>query len=699
MVESNWITEPAVWSYATAVIAFAVLAMRLIARWQPGGKPAMLVAFALAMVFAAGAAAGFALTGSAMAWSAALTFDLARNAATLGFLLVFLGVRDSSRSAVRGGTGWISMVCGAVALLGIQWLLGIPAPVELGPARFTHPAGFGIALAISILGLLLVEQCYRRTPPGSRWHVRPMLLGFAGLLAYDLYLYADALLFRELDPEIWAARGFAQAITVPMFLLTLDRARDWSFELSVSRGVLAGSTVLAGTGAFLLLMAGAGFVLRYTGGSWGRALEATLVFAALLLLVMVALSATFRAKVRVFVAKNFFTYRYDYRQEWLKFTTTLTSMTAAQPWPACIQALGDLVESPGGALWLKDGDGRFRQVARVSLPAVEPDADESRAFLAFLRRTGWVLEISDVLSHPSNYEQVSLPAAIVNLPAAWLIVPLQTSEDLVGYVVLTSPRVRIEIDWEVRDLLKTAGRQAASYLAYAQATEALLEARKFEAFNRLSTFVVHDLKNLIAQLQLLLSNVERHRDNPEFQRDMLSTIEHVVGRMHQLTLQLRPDATAGDPAQPVNVAVVASRLRALRAAGRSGLELEVAGDVVAWAHEDRLERVLAHLMQNAFDASGPDPQVRLSAVRAGTQVLIEVSDRGSGMTAEFIRERLFRPFQTTKDTGMGIGMFECQQYVQQLGGHIEVDSSPGNGTRVRIRLRAVSAVAEPEAAA
>jgi putative PEP-CTERM system histidine kinase len=689
-VGSNWTTDPAVWSYSTAAIAFSVLALRLVVRWQPGGKPAMLMAFVLAMVAAAVTAVGFALSAGAGAWSVALIFDLARNATTLGFLLVLLGVRDSSRSAARGGAGWIALVCGAVALLGIQWLIGIPPPVEVEAARFTHPVGFGIALAVSILGLVLVEQCYRRTPAGSRWHVRPMLIGFAGLLAYDLFLYADALLFRRLDADLWAARGFAQAVTVPMFLLTFKRTPDWSFQLSVSRGVLAGSTALAGTGAFLLLMAGAGFVLRYAGGSWGRALEATLVFAALMLLAMVALSATFRAKVRVFVAKHFFTYRYDYRQEWLKFTNTLTSMTDAQPWAACIQALGDLVESPGGALWLRNAAGQFRQVARISLPAIQQDGDETGSLLAFLRRTGWVLEISDVLTRPASYEQLVLPPAIANLPAAWLIVPLQTGDDLVGYVVLTSPRVRIEIDWEVRDLLKTAGRQAASYLAYAQATEALLEARKFDAFHRLSTFVVHDLKNLIAQLQLLLSNAERHRDNPEFQRDMMRTIEHVVGRMHQLTLQLRPDATHGDRAQPVDLSAVARRVLALRAAGRTGLTLDVPDGILVLAHEDRVERVLAHLVQNAFDASGSEPQVVLQARPGGEQVLIEVSDRGSGMSKEFIRERLFRPFQTTKDTGMGIGMFECQQYVEQIGGGIEVASEPGVGTRVTVRLRAVA---------
>ncbi len=236
---------------------------------------------------------------------------------------------------------------------------------------------------------------------------------------------------------------------------------------------------------------------------------------------------------------------------------------------------------------------------------------------------------------------------MANAREAWLIVPLLTADELVGFVVLTTPRVKIDLDWEVLDLLKTAGRQAASYLAYAQATEALLEARKFDAFHRMSTFVVHDLKNLIAQLQLLLSNVERHRDNPDFQRDMLRTIEHVVGRMHQLTLQLRPEASARERPQPVDVGAVARRVQSLRAAGRAGLTVEADEGILAWAHEDLLERVIAHLVQNAFDAS----EARAGCAGAGASAMamkcsIEVDGSRQGHDA---RVHARAPLQAVPD--------------------------------------------------
>jgi putative PEP-CTERM system histidine kinase len=674
-----------------AALAFAWLAVRLVAEWQPGGKPALLLAMSSLTALAAGASVAFSVLPSLAIWWVASGLDLLRSAATLGFLLAFLGVRDRTKGAQRGGKGWALLVSLGLLLLLAQLLLGVKPPGVPDLAQPIHQLGFGSELAIAVFGLVLVEQCYRRTPASSRWHVRPLLLGFAGLLAFDLVLYSDALMFRVLDVDLWSARGLAQAVTVPLMLMTLRRTPDWSFQLSLSRGVLAGSTALLATGAYLVLISGAGFLLRQFGGSWGRALESVLVFAALLLLAMVGLSATFRAKVRVLVAKHFFTYRYDYREEWLRFTNTLTSGSAAQPWSACIYALGNLVESPGGALWMRTGEGRYTQVERSGLPPSAEFIEPEDPLPVFLERTGWVLEIGDVVARPANYGALRLPAAISSSRDAWLIVPLKTAQHLVGFVVLTAPRVKIDLDWEVLDLLKTAGRQAGSYLAYAQATEALLEARKFDAFHRMSTFVVHDLKNLIAQLQLLLSNVERHRDNPDFQRDMLKTIEHVVGRMHQLTLQLRPEGSGRDRPQPVDVGAVVRRVQAHRAAGRSGLTIDVPDGLLAWAHDDLLERVIAHLVQNAFDASGAQPEVAVCVQPDGDGVQIEVSDRGSGMTKEFVRDQLFKPFQTTKDTGMGIGAFESQQYVQQIGGRIHVESAPGEGTRVRLRLRAVAA--------
>jgi putative PEP-CTERM system histidine kinase len=253
----------------------------------------------------------------------------------------------------------------------------------------------------------------------------------------------------------------------------------------------------------------------------------------------------------------------------------------------------------------------------------------------------------------------------------------------------------MEVNWEVRDLLKTAGNQAASYLAMQRATEALLEARKFDAFNRMSAFVVHDLKNLVAQLQLLLRNAQKHHANPDFQRDMLATVEHVVSRMTQLLQQLRSGETPVENPRPVDLSTLVRRVQAVRASGHNGLKIEATPEVMTNGHEDRLERVIGHLVQNGFDAAGEDARVTVRVFREADKAVVEVADNGVGMTPEFVRDQLFKPFQSSKASGMGIGAYESQQYVASLGGRMDVQSVPGEGTRVRVVLPALLTVDAP----
>jgi putative PEP-CTERM system histidine kinase len=241
----------------------------------------------------------------------------------------------------------------------------------------------------------------------------------------------------------------------------------------------------------------------------------------------------------------------------------------------------------------------------------------------------------------------------------------------------------------VRDALKAAARQVASYLGVRRAVEALVKARQFESFNRMSAFVVHDLKNLVAQLSLLMGNAARHKDNPEFQADMLETVANVQARMQGLLMQLRAGTKPIEP--PHAVPVVQALQAAIRS--RQGMrpqpELTVAPelqDAAVLAHRDRLERVIGHLVQNAAEATPKDGKIWVRLTREGERALIEVEDTGRGMSEQFMREQLFKPFESTKDHGMGIGAFESREYIRELGGTLDVESREQKGTTFRIRL-------------
>jgi putative PEP-CTERM system histidine kinase len=203
----------------------------------------------------------------------------------------------------------------------------------------------------------------------------------------------------------------------------------------------------------------------------------------------------------------------------------------------------------------------------------------------------------------------------------------------------------------------------------------------------MSAFVVHDLKNLISQLTLMLKNAQRHRDNPAFQADMLTTVEHVVGRMNGLMLQLRTgSAQPVDSPRHVELDSLVRRVCAAKSGSRVAIDVESDGTLGTVAHEDRLEHVIGHLLQNAIDASTPMGRVRVSVERRGAMAAIIVADEGKGMTPEFVRDRLFKPFETTKSAGMGIGVYESVQYVSSIGGEIVIESNVGEGTSVEVRL-------------
>jgi putative PEP-CTERM system histidine kinase len=545
-----------------------------------------------------------------------------------------------------------------------------------------------LGLALAVGGLVLTEQVFRRAKEHARWAIKPLCIGLGGSFIFDLYFFADTLLFRQFDLDLWAARGLAQALVIPFIAVATARNKEWTIDIAVSRGIVFHSTAVMVSGLYLLAVAGAGYYVRYFGGSWGKTVQISFVFAALLLLGWLFSSGALRARLRVFINKNFFSFRYDYRQEWLRFTNRLSAGDAAvSPDQRSIEALANLVESPGGLLWMRDDEGHaLIPAGRWNVADPGQQIDTRASLPVFLKRTGWVIKLPEYREHPERYAELALPPWLESSPWAWLIVPITAQDELIGVVVLASPRTPIDVNWEVLDLLKTAARQVGSFLGQIRATRALLEARQFEAFSKMTAFVVHDLKSLVAQLALLLKNAERHGHNPRFQEDMLSTVRNVAERMNKLLLQLSSGNSSEESLRPLNLGGLAERVVRAKAAERAGIPVEGPSDLVTVGHESRLERVIGHLVQNAIEATRDGGEVRLRLAVEQQAAVVEVIDTGCGMSEEFLRERLFRPFQTTKAAGMGIGAFETAQYVKEIGGRIEADSRPGTGTRIKVIL-------------
>ena len=671
---------------AACAVAYGVFAVYFVRRLVRGATPASATAFVFlgALVFSA-AWAGVALDDSLRHWSDRIptwivpALDLTRFALWMAFVLLLLPPPRRG-----GGVGWLRPLA-LVAVVAQAVLIGM---AEVRPEQaLARPQGFA-SLAIAVLGLVMVEQMLRNVAGDARWNAKPVCLGLGALFAFELFLSSQVVLFERFDGDAISARALVHAAAVPLLYVAARRHADWLGKLHVSRAAVFHSATLLLVGAYLLVVAGVGYYVRYTSGRWGPALSVALVFVALVALAVLMASGAMRSRLRVYISKNFFSYRYDYREEWLRFTQLLSGSAEPQHTAeTVVRALANLVESPSGMLWMqRSAGGDFVQAARWNLPAQAGSEARDGALARFWQERAWIIDLDEWRRSPEAYLGLALPAWMVDEERCWLVVPLLVREAVMGFVVLGRPRAAVELNWEVRDLLRTAASQASGYLDQAQATEALLEARKFDAFNRMSAFVVHDLKNIVTQLSLMMKNAKRLRDNPEFQQDMLDTVENSLEKMRQLMLQLREGDKPHGVTSGVDLEQIARRLAAAASSKGRALELELQAGVSTRGHAERVERVLGHVVQNALDATPPTGRVRLCLDAQGSQARVRVVDDGCGMSEEFIQNRLFKPFQTTKASGMGIGAHESYQYVQELGGKISVQSELNRGTTVTLLL-------------
>jgi putative PEP-CTERM system histidine kinase len=686
------VTSIAAYSYALAAVCFLVLGAPLIKRSRRQKYGAALT-YACLLSALWSAALAWAASHLTM-WSAMTgTLEILRDAGWSVFLVALLGHwrEPGSRLPFELRPSLFAACCIYALLLGAT-LLGywnLPGLRSLGllPTVAAH-------VVFAVYGMLLVEQVYRNRSVPERWAIKFACLGIGGMFAYDFYLYSHTMLFRETNPDIWAARGVVNALTVPLLAVSIGRSKSWSSPLAVSRRVMFHSAALFGSAVYLLAMGSAGYYLRFFGGSWGTVMQVTFLFGALVLLAGVLFSGAFRSWLKVFISKHFYSYNYDYREEWLRFTRTLS-----EPGPRlgerAIEAVAALVESTGGVLWQRREGGGFAPVAYWHVPAMSAREPSDSQFCRFLESTQWVVDLRECVRHPERYDGLALPEWVELFPRGWLVVPLIMQGKLFGFVLLQNSRSPVKLNWEVIDLLGIAGSQAASYLAQQEAANELMVARQFESFNRMSTFVVHDLKNLVAQLSLMNANAERHKHNPEFQQDMLETVTYSVQKM-KLLLQKLGRGGRPDNKVPLAIEQVVRHAVALKAAFEPKPRLEVsAAGLYVLADRERLERVVGHLIQNAIEAT---PRTGEVCVRvAGTQgrVLVEITDTGEGMSEEFVRERLFKPFESTKSAGMGIGVFESREYINELGGRLEVTSKPSLGTTFRVLLPLYQEEAQP----
>lgn len=544
-----------------------------------------------------------------------------------------------------------------------------------------------LSLFFTISGIVLVEHVYRSTRSEQKWAIKYLCLGLLGMFIYDFYMYSDALLYNRIDPVLWNSRGFIFALTVPIIGVSISRDPLWSPEIFISRRVVFHTTTLLASGIYLMVMGIAGYYVRDYGGSWGLVAQAIFLFITIVILALFVSSRRIRAKLYVLVNKHFYPYKYDYRDEWLRFIRTISqSSVESELYHNTIKSIAQIIGSPGGMLWLRE-DGSFVCADTWQMEHVSDHEPSGTPLPVFLEENEFVISVDEFIKHPEVYNRLGyleLPDWLKNIDP-WLIVPLVYNDMLIGFIVLEHATARKNtFNWEDSDLLKTAARQVASYLEQMNASKALAEAKQFESFNKVSTYVIHDIKNLTAQLSLISSNAEKHKDNPLFMEDVFKTINNSVNKMNKMLEVVSNKAKHQSNTTKVDIISILKELIHQRqitgAKPVPTLRCET-NSYYLEANHDQLVAILGHLVQNAQDATEDDGNITIAQLSSSEGLVVKIEDTGCGMSKKFIQNNLFKPFKTTKGSkGMGVGVYEAREIIKAIGGRIEVKSELDVGT-------------------
>lgn len=544
-------------------------------------------------------------------------------------------------------------------------------------------------LLVTIGALVLLHNLYGGAAVISRQLLRWSAIALAGIWLYDLNLHTVAYLSAQPPDLLLALRGPVTGLLMVVLAMG-SRAASAGLQFSPSRAVAFRSLSLFLIGAYLVAMVIITQSLALLGGDLARVTQVGFIVAASVAAIIWIPSASARAWLRVMLAKHLFRHRYDYRAEWMRFTTTIGRAGPEQGslQERAVKAMADMTDSPAGLLLAPNEEAELELVARWGWPDLEVPSPAADYHLAGeLERSEFIYDLDSLRAGKAN-ENASraLPDWLKASPDAWAVIPLIHFERLVGVVVLARPPVARPLDWEDFDLLRAAGQQLASYLAEQSGQQALMEAARFDEFNRRIAFVMHDIKNLASQLTLLARNAEKHAENPDFRADMLITLRNSADKLQTLLARLgRYGSGKVEQTGEIELGAIAKAM-VHRFAPLHPVKLTRNESCMVRGNTEAIEQALQHLIQNAIDASANDAPIYLDVFSDGLNGRIEVIDSGSGMAPEFIRNGLFKPFVSSKEGGFGIGAFEARELVRAMGGRLNVESREGLGTRFIISL-------------
>jgi putative PEP-CTERM system histidine kinase len=615
----------------------------------------------------------------------------------LGFSLTY------SRGDSRASLARWRLPLAILALLPIGLSLGFKDQlVEValaGPANEIVLLRFGAAaralnvvLLVSFaLVLMNLEQTFRSAVGTMRWRIKFVVLGLAVVFGAHLYVRSQAILFSVIDVALAGVE--ASGLLIGCLFLVRAYARTGLAEADVypSRAVLRSSLTVLIVGGYLFIVGVLAQVARRFGGAGSFQLQALVVLLGMAGLAVLLLSDRFRQRVHAFVGRHFGKAQHDSVRIWAGCSRGLANVKDEQGLCATsARFVSETFDILSVTVWLLD-EGKTRQPSQAG--GVTPPGTVSDGVAAGLRTKALPFDLEAVNeAWAAELRQLSPKAFPAKGGNRWCV-PLTAGERVLGAVLLADRVNGAPYTVEELELLKCIGDQITSVLLNLRLANEVVRAREMEAFRTMSAFFVHDLKNAAASLNLMLKNLPAHFDDPQFREDTLRGVGNTARRIDETIARLsalrqRPEFR---PADMDLSQIVADAIAGLDGLGAVEITKDLPPVPEIRADREQIRSVVTNLLLNARDAVGHDGTIRVRTDSADGRVALTVADNGCGMTPAFLKDSLFRPFQTTKTKGLGIGMFQSRMVVEAHGGSIQVDSEAGKGTTVRVSFPAKNA--------
>lgn len=666
-----------IWGYSFASIAYVIFSLLILAAHNQSGIARWLLFSSLIAGGTNIAAALQIYIGFSVQW--AMLADVIK-IATFSVLILSFNIEKGSIQEIlknRIIVKYLLFWCGSsIVCWGTSYTLG-----------FSYEYLFLLFVLLNLTSLVLLEQIYRGGNVEAKRSITPLVIALGSVAVFDFVLYAQATMVGGIEFDFWYIRGYLSALAVPLLLISIRRFKEGAVRIFVSRNVVFYSSMLMIAGLYLLLMAVAGYLINYLGGEWGQLVSFGFFILGSIVLAVLLITETIRRQVKVFISKHFFANKYEYREEWLELIGQIETASAENYCQMSLQIMMSKVGATGGVILKANGNNRFTVKHSDGIELDESFDKDLMLIEHFTKNQGWIIDINEYIEDSLLYPGLYIDPQMWHIVGVNILVPIFIGKNFYGFFILSNSEEENKLNWEDRDLLFAIAKQLGNFISLNEANDKLAESKQFDAFNQMSAFLVHDLKNVQAQLALITSNAIQHRNNKEFVDDVFETVESATQRLAKVLAQLSNKHAAQSTSKSVDLGDIIERVAAQRNVVQPQVVITNKDECLTTIDYERFFSVINHLIQNAQEATSDTGWVEIGLEQQQDHINIVVSDNGCGMSESFIKSRLFKPFDTTKgNAGMGIGVFEAKQFFESIAGGLTVESVEGQGTKMIICL-------------